>query len=322
MFSLIYQLPLSGVTLPGKSVKESIREVVYSSLVNANKDLITTLKFLVFREWYPSWPNTKIPLHMDCLSCGNEFFLPVSEPSINFRCSACDYEHFLTDYMGIAEVSDNFARENTVSNLRNVIETLILFDYLRKFRNNPIELEKILFLKDGPLLLRAQPARLVEPIRDFLCFLRDRSIQVNIVGIEKNGGMVELVDEFKNSLPNLGDYFIPSVRFLVEDISGNQLNEHYRNRVSYGAKVAIRLGKRHLIVIHIPTGGFLMEPSFKDLIGFEDSIRVLSNVLSQRYENALVPLVLVNSKVSISRKPSNKILEKFVDEKIENSDAY
>ena len=134
--------------------------------------------------------------------------------------------------------------------------------------------------------------------------------------------MVELVDEFKNSLPNLGDYFIPSVRFLVEDISGNQLNEHYRNRVSYGAKVAIRLGKRHLIVIHIPTGGFLMEPSFKDLIGFEDSVRVLSNVLSQRYENALVPLVLVNSKVSISRKPSNKILEKFVDEKIENSDAY
>ena len=65
-----------------------------------------------------------------------------------------------------------------------------------------------------------------------------------------------------------------------------------------------------------------MEPSFKDLIGFEDSVRVLSNVLSQRYENALVPLVLVNSKVSISRKPSNKILEKFVDEKIENSDAY
>ena len=200
--------------------------------------------------------------------------------------------------------------------MRNVIETLILFDFLRRYRNNPSELEKTLFLKDGPLLLRAQLARLVEPIRDFLCFLRDRSVQVNIVGIEKNGGMVELVDEFKNSLPKIGDYFIPSVKFLVEDISGTQLANNYRNRVSYGAKVAIRLGKRHVVVIHIPTGEFLMEPDSQDLIGFEDSVRVLSNVLSQRYENALVPLVLINSMVSISRRPSNKVLEKFVDEHI------
>ena len=61
-------------------------------------------------------------------------------------------------------------------------------------------LEKTLFIKDGPLMLRAQLARLVEPIRDYLCFLRDRRIRVNIVGIEKNGVMVDLVNEFKNSL--------------------------------------------------------------------------------------------------------------------------
>ena len=47
--------------------------------------------------------------------------------------------------MGIAEVSDNFSRESTVSNLRNVIETLILFDLIRKYRNDPSELEKTLF---------------------------------------------------------------------------------------------------------------------------------------------------------------------------------
>ena len=309
-------IPLSGVTIPGMSVKESIREVVNSSLGPANTGLISTLKFLIFREWYPSWPKKIIPPHMDCLSCGHEFYLPVSNPSKTFKCSHCNYEHYLSDYMGIAEISDNFSRESTVSNLRNVIETLILFDFLRRYRNNPSELEKTLFLKDGPLLLRAQLARLVEPIRDFLCFLRDRSVQVNIVGIEKNGGMVELVDEFKNSLPKIGDYFIPSVKFLVEDISGTQLANNYRNRVSYGAKVAIRLGKRHVVVIHIPTGEFLMEPDSQDLIGFEDSVRVLSNVLSQRYENALVPLVLINSMVSISRRPSNKVLEKFVDEHI------
>ena len=104
------------------------------------------------------------------------------------------------------------------------------------------------------------------------------------------------------------------MKFLVEDISGKHIADNHRNRVSYGAKIAVRLGNSHLVVIHIPTGEFLMEPSFQDLIGFEDSARVLSNVLSHRYENALVPLVLINSLVSISRNPSNKVLQNFVDE--------
>ena len=57
-----------------------------------------------------------------------------------------------------------------------------------------------------------------------------------------------------------------------------------------------------------------MNPELTNLIGFEDSVRILSKLLSQRYENALIPLVLVNSMVSISRKPSNMILQHFVDD--------
>jgi hypothetical protein len=75
--------------------------------------------------------------------------------------------------------------------------------------------------------------------------------------------------------------------------------------------VAVRLGSNHVIVLNVPTGDFLLDPVAEDLLGFEQSVRVLSRLLSYRYENALVPLVLVNSLVSIAQRPSGSILETF-----------
>lgn len=312
-------IPLSGVSMPGMTVRETIRAVVNSTLSQANTGLNETLQFLVYREWHSSWPDeVKLP-HMDCMACGEEFDLPVAERTLNFSCSNCGEQHYLSDYLGVSEVSDDFGREATVSNLRNVLETLMLFDFIRKYQHAPEEIRKTLFIKDGPLLLRAQLSRLIEPIRDYLEHLRRENVNVNIVGVEKNGGMVNLIDEFKNKLKNAGDYFLPSVRFLVEEVSGNQMPENYRNRVSFGAKLAIRLGDRHVVVLHIPTGGFLTEPKLSDLIGFEQSARVLSKLLSHRYDNALVPLVLVNSMASIARKPSGTILQSFADRLIQSS---
>jgi hypothetical protein len=62
------------------------------------------------------------------------------------------------------------------------------------------------------------------------------------------------------------------VRFLVEEISGNEMPQGYRNRVSYGAKVAVRLGPDHVIVLNVPTGDFLLDPTVGDLLGFEQSV--------------------------------------------------
>ena len=64
----------------------------------------------------------------------------------------------------------------------------------------------------------------------------------------------------------------------------------------------------------MPTGEFLTEPQPEDLIGFEDSIRTLSELVSYRYPNALIPLVLANSAASIARKPSGDILSAFADQ--------
>jgi hypothetical protein len=208
-------------------------------------------------------------------------------------------------------VADDFGRETTVSNLRTVLEILILFDVIRKYRMHKAEMGKTLLLKDGPLLLRAQLSRLVQPIRSLLAYLRDGGTELHIVGVEKNGGFANLLDEFKGILSKCGDYFLPTVKFLVEEVSGNEMPSEYRNRVSFGAKVAERLGPNHAVVLNVPTGDFLVEPKPTDLIGFEESARVLAKLVSYRYDNALVPLVLANSMASIAQRPSNTILETF-----------
>ncbi len=122
---------------------------------------------------------------------------------------------------------------------------------------------------------------------------------------------MNLLNEFKDKLPLPGDYFLPSIEFLVEEVHGSEMQQNYRNRVSYGTKVAARLGTNHLVILDVPTGEFVSEPKPTDLVGFADSVRILSRLLSHRYENALVPLVLINSMVSIARSPSSTILETF-----------
>jgi len=63
--------------------------------------------------------------------------------------------------------------------------------------------------------------------------------------------------------------------------------------------------------LNVPTGPFLLDPKPSDLYGFEESVRVLSRLISHRYDNALVPLVLANSMASIAQRPSGTILEAF-----------
>ena len=73
----------------------------------------------------------------------------------------------------------------------------------------------------------------------------------------------------------------------------------------------MRLGVQHVIAFNIPTGQFLADPQLDDLYGFGTSMSVLTEMLSHRYENALIPLVLVNQVASISLRPSTDILQSF-----------
>jgi hypothetical protein len=303
-------LPLCGVRLPWMTVKETIRTLIDAVLTQTK--LYDTLKFLVYREWDTAYsiPDDEKPA-MDCWSCGERFLL--RRHAMSTECPHCAHEHRLSDYLRIgADSPDTWSREESANNLRDILETLTLFHFLRVYSGKPA-LGSTLLIKDGPLLLRAQLSRLVEPIRAFIEYIRNRSWPLYLVGVEKTGDFVDYLEEYRHRIPDPGDFFLPDQRFLVEEISGATMSPNYRNRVSYGAKVAVRAGPDHLLALNVPTGDFKLNPILSDLLGFEESIRALSELLSYRYPNAIIPLVLANSTVSIARKPSGGILQAFAD---------
>lgn len=305
-------LPMAGIRLPGQSVKESIRKAVDSTLHFTG--LYPTLQFLISREWDASFVmGSGDAPYFFCRQCGGKIYVPKS--TLHFRCSDCNHPHTLSDYLGIGEESaEEWTREETVKALRNTLETLTVFHFLRVWRNQPDILSQILFVKDGPLMLRAGLYRLVDSIRAYIAHLHRQNIPFFLVGVEKSGEMVNHLDEIKTQLPDPGDFFLPTVPYIVEQIDGYAFNpQTYRNRVQYGAKAAVRLGPNHILPLNIPTPEFLLYPTPGDLIGFEESVVLLSGLISYRYENAIIPLVLANEHASISQRPSGNILESFIN---------
>ena len=308
-------LPLAGVSLPNQTVRQSIRTLIDQTLEMSG--LYPVLNFLVSRMWDDNYqmPGPGSPF-MLCRSCRSQFSVPRNQRL--FACPNCRHSHTLSDYLGIAEDgSDDWGRSDAVSQLRDVLETLSLFAVVRGLFDEPQILSRVLFVKDGPLLLRANLYRLADAIRELLTYVRDSDRIVNIVGIEKHGEMVDFIPFVRRHLPNPGDYFLPSVPFIVSEIKGGEFPadpRQYRNRVSYGAKLIARIGADHVVALTIPTGPFVLEPTSQDLLGMEGIVRALARLVSYRYENALMPIVATNAAASLSFNPSGRILEHFVDE--------
>jgi len=246
------------------------------------------------------------------LGCGAAIGLPRN--AINFECGSCHFRHRLADYLGIAqEAPEDWSREEAAMSLRSALETLTLFHFLiRYWKGKPEVLAETLFLKDGPLLLRAQLSRLVEPIRELVKAMRIEGTRVFVAGLEKNGELVDHIEDIKKHLLEPGDFFLPSVRYIVEEIAGLQFDpSRYRNRVQYGSKVVVRLGPDHVVPLDIPTGDFLTDPAPGDLIGLAEIASVLADMTSYSHDNALIPIKLVNEYSSISERPSGDILKAF-----------
>lgn len=304
-------LPLVGVRTKGTTVQETLQQLMHKYLLRY--ELYEAFSFLVFRRWLEDCDDKPF---MACGTCGTKVVLP--KDAIEFPCGSCGAAHYLSDYLGlIDEQPEHRSRVETVSGFRTVIEALTLFSIIIKFRANSAVLRQTLFLLDGPLLLRAQLARLVDPIREFLDFQLASGMPIFLAGVEKTGELRDFADSQSQQLAETGAYFLPGAKFISEEIHGQFFNEYtYRNRVNYGAKFIVKLGKDHLIVLNIATGAYTSTPTLTDLIGAPEICTCLSKVLSYAHANALIPIILVNSEASISNKPSSGLLAQFVDKLI------
>jgi len=310
-------LPLRHIYTSGMTVYNAVRQAIYESIkdVSLNGEVMETLKWIAFEKWRTT-PRA-LP-KFQCPHCDSEnATLPIdSEKGL---CVDCKNEIYITDMLGFhLEMGEDAASDSVASAYMNIHETLLLFTGIRHFwQTAKGVLKRCLFIKDGPLQIRAQYSKLVNPIRNFLLHAHADGYTINLIGQEKTGAFVDHLNLIGRNAPT-SSLFIPDHAYICEQIQNRRPNgAPYGRDTNYGAKVFVSPNERCRLVLSIPVqtsmGSFIMKPDITQLIGIDRTLATLPALLSSRYENALLPVELANSVASLSTYPSAQILKLFTD---------
>lgn len=325
-------LPLSNVRVPGKSLMESLRDAILATFRHfGGGELYETLRFLVSQEWDPdprSWKSgsSQRP-HFQCPFCDSDVRFPRSE--FDFSCLNCKADLTLVDYVGLLMDVNETSNDDAVAlNLMGLLEHLTLINFLRQLvERGPRYHSRVLLLKDGPLMLRGQYSRLVDPIRGYLRHLHDQGLEIYLAGIEKTGAFADFITDMETWFTEPATVFVPKNRFILERIkhSGNAATL-YGERVLYGSKVYYRPDSRNVLVLNIPNSSnafdqYQHEPTVDELLGLARIVKTLTPLVSAQHQNAVMPIIAVNQIASMSFYPSNNILERFTEAYLATSDT-
>lgn len=305
--------PLRNVGVPGKSNYHAIREVIYDSLrdVSLDGEPFETLKWIAYEKW--NGERKSLPV-FECPHCEREIAtLPYDADT--GTCPACGGSLFLTDMLGFHQIMGEDAAPNGVAtDYMSIHETLLLFTGVRLYwEQNRRILADCLFVKDGPLSIRAQYSKLVAPIRRFLAHARDEGHPVRIVSQEKSGAFYDHLQLIGHNAPT-ESLFLPSDTYAKEKVQNRPVRgAAYGKDTNYGAKVFVKMNSYHQMVLNIPTGEFRPNPVYVDLCGADQVFATLRTVLSNRHEGAILPIELAHGVASLSTYPSASILRVFAD---------
>jgi hypothetical protein len=283
-----------------------------------NSEPLETLKWIVYEKW--SDQKKDLP-GFKCPHCDNENTTLHFDTEVG-ECSNCKNKIFISDMLGFhLEMVEDAARDSVASAYMKIHETLLLFTGIRHFwESNRETLKRCLFIKDGPLQIRAQYSKLVAPIRRFFEYALKSGIPICVIGQEKTGAFVDNLNLI-GRLESNTELFIPDHTYICEEIQQRPSSgAPYGKDTNYGAKVFLIINDRNRLVLSIPVsksmGSFITNPSSSDLIGLDRILATIPKLLSSRYENGLLPIELANSIASLSTYPSAKVLKMFSDQNI------
>lgn len=305
--------PLRHIQVSSLSIYHAVRRVIFDSVKDPSLggEVMQTLKWLAYEKW--DGKNKSLP-EFQCPHCETDKATLPYDVEVG-KCPKCGQDIFVTDMLGFhLEMADDSAPDSVALSYMNIHETLLLFTGIRYFwENNRAVLPTCLFVKDGPLSIRAQYSKLVNPIRRFLSLALKAGVTVSLLGQEKSGAFADHLQQIGEDAP-IGSVFIPGHNYIREEIQHRPIaGADYGKDTNYGAKVFVRLNERHKFILNIPTGLYIKNPNLSDLIGSSQILATLPTILSARYENALLPVELAHSVASLSTYPSAKVLQMFAE---------
>lgn len=302
------------VDIPGISLREfgiRMRTAIFETC-KSKPQLLFTLRWLYGEQW-TGISKTLPPVH--CPNCGTALDLNRKDEEV----CACGEPVFLTDILEWGKDIPNTENRGTLAGrFMLILEFLLLFTLIREsWENSPRELERMLFLHDGPLSIGGRYTRMIAPMRTFLTYAAGKGLPVYLCGVEKTGRFANHLQALKMPTPQEGlTYAVPTHGYVQKDVDGRPLTagHSYGERHLLGERVFVLLPGNRELILSIPSSlsrNDLSRPLPKDLIGLEKILGTIPDLVTPIYDNALFPISRVNALVSIAQQPCGHMLELF-----------
>ena len=240
-------------------------------------------------------------------------------PKEGRKCPKCNEILYPTDALRIhEEVHDLQSNVIPLNRTMNCLEHINLIGYLLYLINRrPDILSKIAFIIDGPLAIFGPQAWLHHAILNFINKYIYKNLEANnieypvIVGIEKTGNFAEHAEIISRFLEP------QTVMILTEDyiykyiLSNKPLSELYGSESYYGQKIFYKTKKGEILTVTIPKRekGPLTVDSLINHPVLLKTLHLLDNIGTMLYKDALIPIALAHSYVSIPLKTGSKVLK-------------
>lgn len=344
-------LPTKNLLLKGQtSLKYAVRKVVYDFFVNKDKNekpLINTLYWFLFKKYENetvgdstscdcSFIKHEEENHLrSCSKCNNKAYqlsqcphceepnIILEEKKLNkttytWKCTKCNEDIFITDVFRLFEAVDNeLGAGGVLGYILSSVENLLLVHVIRMLLEiKPRFLNEFLLVKDGPLSFVGQTANMYKPMRALLNYTSKES-NINLIGIEKSGAFVDHAKEIADKLKP-GQVFLMNNEHIYKYVMPASGSMEYARTSYYGGKFIYKSKEEKLYVLTLPveTYNYYSQPELSDLKNIEEILLNIDLLKCDIYQDAIIPIALVNKLISLSNYPSSNILKNFTKNNI------
>ena len=291
---------------------------------NPETSLMATLIELALLRPDPNAPPGHIKLHRcptsDCPQ--REIYLNVD--FYDHKCPLCKKPLYISDCLRLWEgVNDFHANMEPASRFMSYVEHLIPIHYLRFLEvERPDLLCELAIFIDGPLAVFGNAAWLHQSIMRYIYHLKKRMYTMYkrapvVVCLQKAGYVVEYMQLLSPHLPP-GRLFCITDDFRYEYLGVERSGNGFGDETYYGQDFVYKSPSGRLFVFGLPypfpskrqVPNFQIEKSrVARYIEIPKVLKLIADLETELYHDALVPIALAHKFAAISFKPGGRVLD-------------
>lgn len=316
-------LPVKNVMLANQSsLTRSVRVAMYEFFCQPRDGttLLETLRWFLFEEYQQPVGSYDLATCPEC----EQSHIVLDRDKVDAKgtvpCSSCGQMLYLTDVFRLHEaIEDEIGAGGILGYVTTLLEQLVMVHFIRLLLSlKPTLMNNLMFIKDGPLAFFGQTANMHKKMRELVRYLLKHH-NLFMAGLEKSGAFVDHATEIASVMPD-GSVLILDNDYIYKYIIPGRADASspYGRTTYYSGKLIFKSRRAAVHVVTVPTLEPLLNPTQKDFANLDAILTNLEKLRCDMYDDALIPIALVNKLVSLANHPSSKILQRFAADSMRN----